>query len=790
MALPRYQNIGVSAGAGISGIDFPNRGEATRGFDTLSSALNTMSEAFFGEAAIAATEEGKAYGAEKAPTQEQIRRSIETGTPIEPVGDARTFFGKAARATSAQIAAIGVEAQAKLDLGKIEAGIKAGTIRANDVIPQVNALTQGYSTALRQFDPVMAGKLSAELAKDGNTLFLAASARAAAEAAATAKRDIEASADAKLKLIPYVIEGGDVAFVDRDTGNSINRSITDRIEVERKIFEQTISKLPAREQEAYRNAWDKNAALGVQMYVADSIRRGDVTDAKRRLEAKEFDPLLEKNPLLRSSLLEKIDTYEANVKREEAAALRVEAAKFKDLATNTRAALLDGRTDVDLSWYSKERSAKLLGPEAERVDRDMAAAVQFNIARSKVALMSPQEEAEARAEFGRAVPAGGEGYVQRRDEAAAFDRAIAAKRQALASDPATYVIQASPQVRQAYNDMTSSATESLEAQKAAASRYIAASLDMQRYLGIGEPDLKAVPESTVNRIVSTINTETNSGQTIADAIRREAIVWGDYWPMVERQLVAEKVPQEVGVVANLVTRGNFEVAQELSLALQSGAKKEIDTFVSTIPDAKKDITASVIKNMESLNKSLQNVGGGPDQFNAYSTAVQTLAKRYMFNKGVPAKDAAAQAYKDIISSTYDFVSVGNDTIRIPKREKGVVSPAIERGPTAGTGAGTGSIFGADDLVRGLLYIRGNIENYNITPFPSLDKGITREEAQRQTFESLRVSGRFVTNATETGVSLYDATGKIVRDVNGKDVDFTWAQLVEFGAAPRKARERR
>jgi len=776
MALPRYQNIGVAAGAGVGPIDFPNRGEATRGFDTLSSALNTMSEAFFGEARTAATEEGKKYGAEMAPSQEQIKQAIETGTPIQPVGDSRTFFGRAAQQTAAQIGALGVEAQAKLDLGKIEAGIKAGTISPGDVIPQVNSLTQGYSAALSQFDPVMARKLQAELAKDGNTLFLAASARAAAAATAAAKRDIETSAMSKLNIIPYIIEGGDVSFTDPETRNTINRSVADRIEVERRIFEQTISKLKPSEQEAYREEFDKRTALGVQMYVSDSIRNGNVEDVKRRLESKEFDGLIKTNPLLRSKLLNDIDTYERTVKREEEAALRIDAAKFKDAATNARAALLDGR-DVDLSWYSKERSAKLLGADAERVDRDMEAAVRFNIMRSKVAMMSPEEEAAASANMRRAIPPGTEGYIQRREEADAFDRAIAAKRQAVSRDPAAYVMQ-SPQVQQSYADMATvfnDPTKDDAAKKSAVDRYVARSLDMQRYIGVAEPDRKLLPAQQLDMLVNTFNTLTNSGETIAKVIQSEAKFWGDHWPIVERQLLAEKVPQEVGVVANLMSFGQSAAAEELSLALQSGAKKDIDAFVSTIPDANKDIKAVVSKNMETFRKSLQGASSGPDSYNAFSTAAETLSKRYMFMKGASAKDAATQAVKDIISQSYDFVSTGPDTIRIPRRNK--EGAALERGQMMGT------VFATDDLVRGLNHVRSNLEDQPIAQFPSA-ANLTPQEAQRQAISGLKTNGRFVTNDNETGVFLLDSTGKAVRDQNGEKLNLTWSQLVNLGASNR------
>lgn len=773
MALPRYQNIGVQAGAGVGPIDFPNRGESTRGLDALSGAINTMSEAFFGEARTAATEEGRAYGAEAAPSQEQIKQAVETGTPIQPVGDSRTYFGRAARETSARIAALGVEAQAKLDLGKIEAGIKAGTISPGDVIPQVNSLSQGYSAALGQFDPVMARKLQAELAKDGNTLFLAASARAASEAAAAAKRDIETNADAKLRLIPSIIQGGDVSFVDPETGNTINRSISDRVEVERKIFEQTISSLKPSEREKYLAAWEKGTGLGVQLYVAESIQNGDVTDAKRRLSSKEFDPLLQNNPLMKFKLLNDIESYEASVKREEAAAVRVEAAKFKDAASNARAALLDGR-DVDLSWYSKERSAKLLGADAERLDRDMEAAVRFNAARSKIAMMSPQEEAAASAEVRRAIPPGTEGYVQRREEAEAFDRAIAAKRQAISKDPASYVLQ-SPQVQQTYKDMTSVVTDptkSPEERRAAVDRYVERSLDMQAYVGVAEPDRTILPAGAVDALASQFNTLSNSGETIASIVQNQADMWGKYWPVIERQLVSEKVPQEVGVVANLVSFGQRNAASELSLALQADNKKQVDAYVGTVQDANKDIKASISSNMDSFKKSLQNVAGGPDQFNAYSTAIETLAKRYMWTKGVPAKDAVTQAYKDIIASSYTFVSTGIDTIRVPARVEGGVS--------------TGVIFSTDDMARGLNHLRSNMDDLPLGIVPSISKGITPEEAKRQYLNSLKTTGKFVTNPDETGIRLYDGTGKIVLDKDGNPINFTWDQVKSFGAMRREA----
>ena len=240
MALPRYQNIGVGAGGGVGPIDFPNRGEATRGFDALSTAMNTMSEAFFGEARIAATEEGQKYGAEKAPTAEQLRQAIETGAPLEPVGDSRTYFGKAANRAYSDVLVQQVNYAARGDIDRIQRDVAEGRIQVAEIVPKMNALISGYSAAMRDVDPALAKKTEALLAYEGNNAYLAATKAVASKAAAAAKTETVISAVDLINNIQTDFRSGDV----REGEQGPLLPISEKLKIRQQQFEQAVSRLP------------------------------------------------------------------------------------------------------------------------------------------------------------------------------------------------------------------------------------------------------------------------------------------------------------------------------------------------------------------------------------------------------------------------------------------------------------------------------------------------------------------------------------------------------------------
>jgi hypothetical protein len=266
MALPRYQNIGVAAGGGVGPIDFPNRGEATRGLDAIGGAINAMSEAFFKEAQIAAVEEGEKYGAEKAPTQEQIRLAIEANQPLDRVGDSRTFFGKAADKAYGEVVSTQVQYMARTDLAKIRSDAESGAIAPGEIVPAVNSVITGYKTALAQVDPTLARRVEAQLAYDGNNIFLAATKRAASGVPKQLEADIRDTIMDLEENLPVVVASGPT--IDQKTGAVLTTQ--DKIKVQRDLIEAAARRTnkPSYVERTLRN-FDKKANEVVAKYVAD-----------------------------------------------------------------------------------------------------------------------------------------------------------------------------------------------------------------------------------------------------------------------------------------------------------------------------------------------------------------------------------------------------------------------------------------------------------------------------------------------------------------------------------------
>jgi len=772
MALPRYQNIGVAAGGNVDRlppIDFPNRGEATRGLDALSSALNQMSQAFFGEAQIAATEEGRIYGAEKAPSQEQIKQAVETGTPIAPIGDARTYFGRAAREVSSRIAAIGVEAQAQQDLKLIKQGITTGAIGPGAVMPQVNSLIQGYSTALGQFDPVMGRKLQAELAKDGNTLFLAATARAAAAAAAAAKKSITDVADAKLDNVKFVLEAGDRMVVDSSpTGEqtTVVMPVKDMVRIEKEKLLNTISGLKPKEQEQYLEAWDKQLVEGVNLQVNNAILNGDVEQVKKQLVTGEYRDLLQAKPEARYTLINRIEAYEDRVAKEQQALLRIEGKKYKDQIETATTALKDGRTDVDMSFYSREKTAKLLGDDSDKADMQVESALRINSEVTKLAFSTPAEQQATIQRLASSLDPNSKEYVTRRSELIAVQKIVETNQAALSKDPALYVNK-SPMVQQAYKAMQETLadpTRSKDDKRIAIDNYSRATLDMQEYLGVQAPNRAILPQSSVDDLALRITGRMNSGENVAAIIQEQALYWGkDYWPIVERQLIDGKLPKEVSVISNMLNFGQRNGAFQLADAIQSDTKKKVDSFVSSIPDANRDIKDQIASQLTEFQRSLQFRVGGPEQYNAYYTSVETLSKHYMFHSGASAKDAVDRAYKDVIGNAYQFLSTSRDSVRIPN--------IVDGKPNDITTA---------DASLGMVAVKMSIDKFPLAQPPTIT-GLKPDEIMRQYISSLKSFGRFVTNSNETGVNLIDSDGYAVRVVDPETkvsrlLNLTWNEL--------------
>ena len=269
MPLPRYQQLGVEVGGGTRGIDFPSRGEMTAGYNALAQTLQGMSEAFFKEAQTAAGVEGEKYGAENAPTQEQLKQAIESGTPLPAIGDARTYFGRAAARSYSDVLTTQVQYAAKADISKIKSDAEGGVISVNAIVPKINSVIQGYKGALADADPGLARKLEAQLAYEGNNAFLAASKSIASKAAAELKTKNAIEGYDIINSLRDDFNAGDTISPD---GTRLN--IEDRINIRSEELRKISSKLPATMAKTLEEKFNKEIAVQQKNYVLDWVMGG------------------------------------------------------------------------------------------------------------------------------------------------------------------------------------------------------------------------------------------------------------------------------------------------------------------------------------------------------------------------------------------------------------------------------------------------------------------------------------------------------------------------------------
>lgn len=108
--------------------------------------------------------EGAEYGAEKAPTIEQIKQAQEDGDPVNVPGDTTTVFGRAARQAALRNMRLNVESAARNELAQMHANILKTEVPADQYAAQMNNLIKGYGDAIAGASPSAAGAVRASLA--------------------------------------------------------------------------------------------------------------------------------------------------------------------------------------------------------------------------------------------------------------------------------------------------------------------------------------------------------------------------------------------------------------------------------------------------------------------------------------------------------------------------------------------------------------------------------------------------------------------------------------------------
>jgi len=164
--LPRYSPLGVNIASvpGLPTVDYTAAASAeARGYESLSRALDKVSQFAFEKMAKQAELEGAKFRFDNPITSEQVSAALAEGRDIdEIVGDPGTIFGAASRATAVTQLKTELEGRMQTYLAGVSARVNAG--EEFDIVStkeQINAMIEGGAELLGSVDPKKAYAFSA-----------------------------------------------------------------------------------------------------------------------------------------------------------------------------------------------------------------------------------------------------------------------------------------------------------------------------------------------------------------------------------------------------------------------------------------------------------------------------------------------------------------------------------------------------------------------------------------------------------------------------------------------------
>ena len=176
----------------VQRVDFTNQRVQAQGLSQLASSLDRLSSFFVNQAADKARIEGAEYGAENAPTPQQINEAYASGEELELPGDDTTIYGRSVRKAALAIADDEITALASNRMSNLAQAFdialndetmtderRAKLAADNDVTdfsPQsfadaLDTINAGYAAVLDENAPGVARKFRAQAAITANSKF-------------------------------------------------------------------------------------------------------------------------------------------------------------------------------------------------------------------------------------------------------------------------------------------------------------------------------------------------------------------------------------------------------------------------------------------------------------------------------------------------------------------------------------------------------------------------------------------------------------------------------------------
>jgi len=156
----------------LPSVTYAGAAEAARTSQTLAQAMDRITSFAAKSAAVEAEIKGAEYGAQKAPTKQQLEDAVRQGQDPDDIlpGDTFTIFGQAARNEALATLANTLEIDARQSVASLQ--IKADTTEMpiEQLAFQMNELLDGYSSTLEGVSPSLSKKFRASMGMVGNSV--------------------------------------------------------------------------------------------------------------------------------------------------------------------------------------------------------------------------------------------------------------------------------------------------------------------------------------------------------------------------------------------------------------------------------------------------------------------------------------------------------------------------------------------------------------------------------------------------------------------------------------------
>ena len=206
--LPRYRPLGVSI-ASVPAIDFAGAKMEARGYAQTQAALDKISSFAFSKAAEVAAVRGEEYGAQYAPTAQQIQDAASGNETLSLPGDEFTVFGKAARKSALATAADELELQGRSQISQLQLLAEEGKIDPATFNAEVSGVIDGLAGSIEGVSASASRTIRAKLGVIGNSALVVASRKFEAKVLEQQKVQNTYLANASINALPDIFEAGD-----------------------------------------------------------------------------------------------------------------------------------------------------------------------------------------------------------------------------------------------------------------------------------------------------------------------------------------------------------------------------------------------------------------------------------------------------------------------------------------------------------------------------------------------------------------------------------------------------